>query len=246
MSEQSVWLPLLARGAGALGLELSPDQVRSFTLLADELVAWNERAHLTAITDRDEIQTKHFVDSLTAVPTILRRLYGEKGSLVDVGSGGGFPGLPIAIVARELDVTLVEATRKKVAFLEHAIRVLALENARPLWGRAEELARSPAHRERYDFAIARGVGTATTLVELLVPFLRVGGWGVLMKTGPAVETELKDATVALDQLKAEVEAVVPVGVPGLLEDRALIVVRKTQPTGAPYPRRSGIPRRRPL
>ena len=245
MSEQSEGIPLAERGARALGLQLTPWQVGQLSGLVRELLNWNQRVNLTSITGRDDVQVKHLVDSLSVVP-VLRRLGTERGTLIEVGSGAGCPGLVLAIAFPQLSVTLVEATGKKVQFLQHAVRALAIVNASVAGGRAEELAQSADYRERYDVAVARAVGSISTLVELLMPFLRIGGHAVLMKTLRVARTELERAERAVAALSCVVEEVVPVVLPGLLDDRALIVVRKTGATGQLYPRRPGIPQRRPL
>lgn len=245
MSPQSAGSPLLQRGAADLGLTLTGEHEARYRALAEELTRWNRRANLTAITDVGEIEVKHVLDSLTVVAVVRGRVPRTGGSLIDVGSGAGFPGLPLAIALPEVEVTLLEATGKKVRFLEHVIQVLGLPNARILHARAEEAARDLAHRERYDVAVARAVATASTLVELLVPLLRVGGWAILMKTAAATE-EVAKAGSALERLEAVVEALIPTTLPGLLDERVLVVLRKEAPTPEIYPRRPGIPQRRPL
>ena len=244
MLEQS--LPLLREGAAALGLKISREQERALSLLADELLAWNERVNLTSITEPGEIEVKHFLDSLTALPVVQARMgsYGVK--LVDVGAGAGFPGLALALVGQSLDVTLVEATAKKVAFIEHAIHMLDLRNACAIHGRAEDLAHREGNRQVFDFAIARGVASTAVLVELLTPFLRVGGWAIVMKKREAVDSEVEEAASALGRLHSVVEEVAYPGVPGLLEDRALVVIRKEKDTPAGLPRRSAALQRRPF
>lgn len=244
MREQS--LPSLRGGAAALGLKISGEQVAAFSLLADELLAWNERVNLTSITEPGDIQVNHFLDSLTALPILRARMGDSRAKLVDVGAGAGLPGLALALVEPSLDVTLVEATAKKVSFMEHAIRRLSLPNACALHGRAEELAHREGCRQAFDFAIARAVASTAVLVELLTPFLRVGGWAIVMKKREAVASEVEDAATALDKLRSVVEEVVHPGVPGLLQDRALVVIRKEGNTPAGFPRRSAAVWRRRL
>lgn len=200
--------------------------------------------NLTSVTDPSEIEVKHFLDSLTLAPAVQELAHGT-GRLADVGSGGGFPGLPLAIAFPWLRVSLMEATAKKIDFLRHVVRELRLTNAHVVHGRAEMLAREADQRESYDLATARAVGSTATLVELLTPFLRVGGVALLMKTGAAAASEVHDAAGALRQLFAEVEEIRGVDAPGLA-DRALIVIRKKAPTLPDYPRRPGVPERRPL
>lgn len=236
----------LERGARLLGLALTPGQIGAFGTLSRELLAWTQRVNLTAIRDDRDVEIGHFLDSLSVAPPLLRRLKEGPARGVDVGSGAGFPGLALKLALPWLDLTLVEATGKKVAFIEHVTRSLGLEGIRVIHGRSEPLAHQVEHRERYDFAVARAVGSAATLVELLVPLIRVGGWAVLMKTQSAIEEEMRQARGALARLNAEVEEVASVEIPGLLQDRALVFVAKQGPTPAAYPRRPGAPQHRPL
>jgi 16S rRNA (guanine527-N7)-methyltransferase len=244
VSEQSSPLPLLASGSRALGIDLDREQLGRFSILSRELRAGNQRANLTALTDRGDVEIKHFLDSLTVAPIIQQELPAANGRLVDVGSGGGFPGLALAIALPWLQVMLVEATAKKVRFLEQVTETLQLSNVGVLQGRAEALA-DGEQREGFDIATARAVGSAATLVELLTPFLRVGGLAVLMKTRSAVQGEIVAAAGALERLHAVVEGIHDVQVKGL-DERVLVLVRKTRPTPPGYPRRAGVPERRPL
>lgn len=224
---------------------MQPDQLRCFALLSQELISWNQRVNLTSVTDPDDVQVRHFLDSLTIVPVVQDELSSGSGRLIDVGSGAGLPGLAVAIALPWLDVVLLEATAKKVRFLEHALGALGARNARALYGRAESLARQAEHREAYDVAVARAVGSTATLVELLTPFLKVGGMAVLMKTHAALDAELDQAADALEKLLADVEAVRETQVAGL-DNHALLLIRKHGPTPAEYPRRPGVPDRYPL
>ncbi len=245
MSEQSRLLPLLAAGALALGLDLDSEQIRRFSLLYEELIAWNQRVNLTTVTAPDDVQVKHFLDSLTAAAVLGEELSGGTSRLVDVGSGAGLPGLALAIALPRLQVALLEATAKKARFLEHVVGVLDSGNVGVLHGRAEEMAHDPTHREAYDVGTARAVGKVGTLVELVTPFLRVGGLAILMKTRAALGSELAEARGALERLRSDVEGVRDVGMPGI-EDHVLILVRKRGSTPSEYPRRVGLPGRRPL
>jgi 16S rRNA (guanine527-N7)-methyltransferase len=243
LSEQFPMLSVVAPAAARLGIELADRQIEELAHLSGELLAWNERVNLTSITDPHDVAIRHILDSLTVVP-VVRSI--EASGLVDVGSGGGFPGLPIAIAMPSVQITLVDATAKKVAFLEHAIERLGLPNARAVHSTAEELGRAPEHRGAYDAAVVRAVGSVATLIELLVPLLRVGGRAILMKKRSAVDAEIAAAALALDALHASLDEVAEVEVEDLLPDRALVVVRKVEETPDRFPRRPGVPRRRPL
>ncbi len=225
-----------------LGIHLTPQQQEALAIYKRELLAWNKRVNLTAIRDPKTVETKHFLDSLsclrvTGCPPGLR--------LIDVGTGAGFPGLVLKIACPSWRVTLVEAVGKKAAFCQHMVNLLGLKEVEVLHARAEELGHAPAHREAYDWAVARAVARLPILAEYLLPLVRVGGRMLAQKgeTGPA---EAQEAEYAIRVLGGELERVVPVAVPGVAEDRYLIVVHKVAPTPAQYPRRPGIPAKRPL
>ena len=233
----------LSEGARALGIALSDDQLRMFQAYYEMLVAWNARTNLTTIIDRRDVQTKHFLDSLAC----LAALEGDTANLrlVDVGSGAGFPGLPLRIACPALRLTLVEAAGKKTAFLEAVTRQLGLSSVTVVRARAEEVGHDPAHRETYDLAVVRAVAAMPVLAELALPFVRLGGWLVAQKgDDPAAEVEA--AQSAMRTLGGRLHHVLGVTVPGLDAARHLVVVEKVAPTPARYPRRPGMPDKRPL
>jgi 16S rRNA (guanine527-N7)-methyltransferase len=233
-------MSLLAEHARAFGIELSPAQLDAFEVYYRELVVWNSRFNLTAITARDEVIVKHFLDSLS----VASALPAHAGSLIDIGSGAGFPGLPLKIVLPALRVTLLEATGKKVEFLRHMIARLNLREVVAMQGRAEEFARDPVHREQYDVAAARAVAELATLVEYALPFVRVGGVFVAQKGGDIAD-EMQRAARAVKELGGRMRAAVPVQLPGL-EPRHLVVVEKIAATPGKYPRAAGAPRKKPI
>ncbi len=225
-----------------VGLSLSSQQVSAFDRYAAELVEWNRRFNLTAITDREQIEVKHFLDSLTCLLAMRGR---SLGRAVDVGTGAGFPGLPLKIACPGLRLTLVESVGKKAQFCRHVVEVLGLEGVEVIHARAEELGRRPDHRESYDWALARAVAPLPVLVEYLMPLLKVGGRAVAQKgeTGPA---EAHAAEKALALLGGRLLQLIPVEIPGVAEARYLVVMEKTAATPPQYPRRPGIAARRPL
>ena len=225
--------------ARAFGLELTSVQLNAFEIYYRELNEWNARVNLTAITERDQVLVKHFLDSLSIAP-----LLGSASSLIDIGTGAGFPGVPLKIVFPHLRLTLLEATRKKLEFLRHIIGELQLQNTLAIQARAEDLGHDPAHRAQYDCALARAVAELATLFEYSLPFVRIGGTFIAQK-GVAVEDEIRRAERALNTLGGRVREIVPVQLPGL-ELRHLVVVEKTAATPSTYPRRAGIPERRPI
>ena len=229
----------LADGARTFGITLTPAQDDAFETYYHELVAWNARANLTTITARDDVIVKHFLDSLSVAPQLR-----DAQRVIDIGTGAGFPGIPLKIVLPHLRLTLLEATGKKVAFLKHIATQLDLRDAVAIQARAEDLAHNAAHRAQYDVAVARAVANLATLLEYALPFVRQGGVFIAQK-GVAVDEEIRTAARALDLLGGRVCEVVPVELPGL-EPRHLVVVAKAAATPDRYPRRAGIPERKPL
>lgn len=237
-------LSLLQKGARKLGVALSDSQLHQFTRYREELLAWNQRVNLTAITVPAEVETLHFLDSLTlalALPAPAPPGY----RLCDIGAGAGFPGVPLKIAFPQIRLTLVEATGKKTAFLRRLMETLALEAVDIFTGRAEELAHRPDLREALDFVTARAVAELPALLELTLPFCRVGGRTVLMKKGD-LSKELAASNHALAELGGRLQKVMPVPEDVLPGQRALVVVQKVRATPANYPRRPGLPAKRPL
>ncbi len=237
----------LIAGARTLGLRLTEKQVAAFQRYYEELVAWNQRFNLTAITDYEQVQIRHFLDSLSVLlAEPLRSILGQAASrAIDVGTGPGFPGIPLKLVHPRLQLTLLEATGKKVGFLQHMVELLDLQQVTALHGRAEELGHDPAHRESYDLALARAVAEMTTVAEYTLPFCKVGGW-VIAQKGEAGGAEAWTANRAIHLLGGELSRVLPVELPGLPEDRSLVILQKVAPTPPAYPRRAGVPAKRPL
>lgn len=226
-----------------LGLKLSAAQMRAFRRYSDELRAWNERVNLTAITDPVEIEVRHFADSLTCLLAMKPPLSGVR--IIDVGSGAGFPGLPIKICCPGARVTLLEATGKKVAFLEHIVRVLGMESITPINERAEILGHAVAHRELYDWALARAVASMSTLAEYLLPFCKIGGHCLALK-GESAAQEVADAQHAITVLGGRIVQLTPVELPTVVETHYLVNIVKVAATPPRFPRRAGMPAKKPL
>ncbi len=235
----------LRLGAAQLGVELTVAQVEAFRRYGEMLVAWNRRFNLTAITDDEGIQVRHFLDALSCLPSMERRSEVAGRRVVDVGTGPGFPGLPLKIVRPTMKLTLVEATRKKTDFLRAVIAELGLEDVEVLHARAEQVGRDPQHRERYDWALARAVAEMRALAEYLLPLARVGGYALAQK-GERAAVEVRQAERAMALLGGQLEALEAVAVPSLAEARYLVFVRKVATTPDRYPRREGMPTKRPL
>jgi 16S rRNA (guanine527-N7)-methyltransferase len=233
----------LVAGAREWGLELTAEQVQAFELYYRELVAWNERVNLTAITGYEEVQVKHFLDSLSCSQALAGLPAGER--CIDIGTGAGFPGLPLKIAFPRMRLTVLESTGKKAVFLEHIVAELGLSGVDVFRGRAEEAGREPGFRESFDAALARAVATLPVLVEYALPLVKVGGVFVAQK-GSEVQEEVEAARGAMTLLGGELAEVRAVDVPGLDAARHLVVVAKVAPTPDKYPRRPGIPAKRPL
>ena len=231
----------LAASVGALGLALSEGQIAQLQHYAALLIEGSRTLNLTAITDPREVEEKHLLDSLS----VLTALPKDAHRLIDVGTGAGLPGIPLKIARPQVDVTLLEATGKKVAWLNETIRELGVSGTRALAERAETLAHVPEHRERYDVSVARAVAPLAALCELCLPLVRVGGRFVAQKSVAGAESEVSAAERALGMLGGRIERVVPVAVDAL-PNRVLVVIEKVEPTPPAYPRRPGMPTKRPL
>ena len=230
-------LPRLQAEARRLGVDLDATALGHLDRYRQLLLAANAQFNLTRITDPDDVELRLLADSLALAPLIPD----TAGSLLDIGSGGGVPGLPLAIVRPELRVVLLDATAKKVRFLAETAQELGLDQVEALHGRAEELARNAKHRERYDVVTARAVARLVTLVELALPFVARGGRVILPK-GSAAREELIEATYAIGLLggRALPELAQPI------EGTQVVVIEKRKPTPANYPRRTGLPNKEPL
>jgi 16S rRNA (guanine527-N7)-methyltransferase len=224
------------------GLVLTPRQVEAFRIYETELLDWNTRHNLTAIRESEGVRAKHFLDSLSC---LLAWPKDPPGSLIDIGTGAGFPGLALKLVLPNLRLTLVESVGKKAAFCQHIVDTLKLEKVSVLQARAEDLGQDKAHREKYDWAVARAVANLPVLSEYLLPLARVGG-GMLAQKGDTAPAEAHAAQRAIQLLGGQIRQLRPVELPGVAEDRYLVIVDKVAPTPPGYPRRVGLPSKRPI
>jgi 16S rRNA (guanine527-N7)-methyltransferase len=236
----------LVRGVSRLGIELNAGQVRQFELYYQELIQWNKIFNLTSVTDYEEVQTKHFLDSLTVIlalseEEILRPDFG----VIDVGTGSGFPGLPFKIVFGEPRLVLLDSVGKKTIFLRHVVEQLELDNVEIVVGRAEQIAHQPQYRQRFALAVSRGVASCATLAELALPFCQIGGKFVAQKKGE-IRQEIDKATKAIATLGGKLDQVKEIRLEELGDVRYLVIVDKIDSTPEKYPRRSGVPKRRPI
>jgi 16S rRNA (guanine527-N7)-methyltransferase len=225
-----------------LGLRLSSAQTSALKKYEDELIKWNKRINLTAIDETKKIRIKHFLDSLTCLKAMQDS---PMEQIIDVGTGAGFPGLPLKIIYPPMQLTLVESVAKKADFCQHIVNILELEGVQILTERAEIVGAKHKHRARYDWALARAVAALPVLAEYLLPLVKIGGRMLAMKgeSGPA---EAHAADRAIHLLGGHLHQLIPVHLPGVEEDRYLVVIDKVAATPDKYPRRVGIPSKRPL
>jgi 16S rRNA (guanine527-N7)-methyltransferase len=223
-------------------VHLTGRQVIALIRYEKELLEWNQKFNLTAIRDSESIRTKHFLDSFSCVLAWKAFL---PNNLIDVGTGAGFPGLPLKILYPNLKLTLVESVRKKAMFCQHIVHTLELEHVDVIQARAEDLGQNPDHREKYDWAVARAVANLKVLSEYLIPLVKVGGM-VLAQKGESGPAEAQSAEKAMELLGGKLKQLIPVTLPSVAEDRYLVVVEKVAATPPKYPRKPGIPMKQPL
>lgn len=205
------------------------------------LLEWNQKFNLTAITDTDEIRLKHFYDSLTC----LKAIQDENASLIDIGCGAGFPGIPLKIALPDIKLVLMDSVRKKTDFCAKVAAKLGLDNVSTIHARVEELGKDPGHREKYDWVVARAVAALPVLAEYLLPLVHVGGYALAQK-GANITEELSKAKNAVAELGGQVSQVMEFELPQSGEKRSLVVIEKIRTTPAKYPRKPGMPSKKPL
>ena len=233
---------ILAARADEAGIPLTAEQIGQFSVYNEMLLDWNTRVNLTALTAPEDVAVKHIIDSLTAYDAAL---FDGARTLIDVGTGAGLPGIPLAVYAPHLTVTLLDSLNKRVRFLTEVTASMGLQNVRCIHARAEEAARTAEHRAAYDIVVSRAVARLPILLEYTLPFVRVGGTLLALK-GRAYAEEQKEARRAAEVLGGGRITARPVHLPGLDDVRAILTVTKERQTPAIYPRGGGAPARRPL
>ena len=223
-------------------VHITERQVASLIKYEKELLEWNQKFNLTAIRDAESIRTKHFLDSFSCA-------LAWKGSppnhIIDVGTGAGFPGIPLKILYPNLKLTLVESVRKKAMFCQHIVSVLGLDNVDIIQVRAEDIGQDVKHREKYDWAVARAVANLNVLSEYLLPLVEIGG-SMLAQKGESAPAEAQSAEGAMRLLGGKLKQLIPVNLPGVADDRYLVIVDKVAATPPKYPRKPGIAAKTPL
>ena len=232
----------LIEGAKTLDIDLSRDEIDKFILYKKLLKEWNQKINITSITDDEEIDIKHFIDSLTLLNT---NLFKGKSKVIDIGTGGGFPGIPLKIINQDLNMVLLDSLNKRIVFLDEVINKLKLKDITAIHGRAEELSRTKDYREIYDIAVSRAVASLDTLSEYSLPFVKVGGYFISMK-GSNIDEELKEAEKGIKILGGKIQDKKIITLPLSDISHSLIIIEKIKETPTKYPRGGGKPKKRPL
>ena len=223
-------------------LHLTQQQITALLRYETELIEWNQKFNLTAIRDVESIRTKHFLDSFSCA---LAWKGFPPNHLIDVGTGAGFPGIPLKLIHPHLKLTLVESVRKKAMFCQHIVDVLGLDNVNIIHARAEDLGQDAKHREKYDWAVARAVANLNVLSEYLLPLIEIGG-SMLAQKGAGAPAEAQSAEGAMKLLGGKLRQLIPVNLPNAADERYLVVVEKVAATPAKYPRKAGVAAKTPL
>lgn len=231
---------LLKETLNKIGINLSDDKILKFIEYKKLLKEWNEKINLTAITEDKEIMLKHFIDSLTILKYI-----GNNTSIIDVGTGAGFPGIPIKIVKDDVNVTLLDSLNKRINFLNEVISKTELNNIKTIHGRAEDVSHETIMREKFDYATARAVANLSTLAELCLPFVKVGGKFICMK-GNNINDEVDEAKKAIEILGGKIEKIDNLLIPETDIERNIIIISKVKSTSKQYPRKAGTPAKQPI
>lgn len=252
MREELEELSIYYSENGGLSLEspeekrifLSGDQMEQFYLYYELLIKWNEVMNLTAITEMNQVVTKHFVDSLSLIKAV-SDLDEQPYKIMDLGTGAGFPGIPLKIAFPNLKLTLLDSLNKRIKFLEEVIGQLGLKEIEAVHGRAEDYGRDKAYREKYDICVSRAVANMATLSEYCMPFVKKDGYFIPYKSGK-IEEELRQAKGAVKLLGGKIEKVISFQLPKTEAERTLVKIRKEENISKKYPRKAGLPGKEPL
>jgi 16S rRNA (guanine527-N7)-methyltransferase len=234
---------ILSDGARELGIELSEKQVKQFLTYLEILRDWNRRINLTSLKDPKEIIITHFLDSLTILKAI--DIDTKEISAIDIGTGAGFPGIPLKILRPEISLSLLDSSKKRIEFLKYLSKSLKLKGLEIIWGRAEDYGKRKEYREKYDIVLARALARLNVLVELGIPFLKIKGLFIIQK-GQKLKEELEEARKAIEILGGELKGIISLRLPFSRKSRKLVIVEKILETSDRFPRRSGIPQKRPI
>jgi len=236
---------ILINGCQKMGINLNNEQIKKFSRYLELLVQWNQKINLTSLKTPQEIIIKHFLDSISCIKAINKYIDTEGVSVIDVGAGAGFPGIPIKIICPSVRLSLLEARKKKTIFLEKVTEEMNFQQVEILNGRAETFGKGADHRERYDIAISRAVAHLNILSEYCLPLVRVGGFFVAQK-GKSYKKETEKSFKTIQVLGGELIGAENVRIPFINQERYLLVIKKIKDTPSKYPRKEGLPQKRPL
>ena len=228
-----------------MGYQLKPKQLEQFSVYYQELTDWNQRINLTSITEYEDVQIKHFCDSLTVTLALKPFAASSNPHVLDVGSGAGFPGIPLKIILPDIRLVLLESTTKKTVFLHHLKEKLGLEDVEIVTGRAEEAAQLEQYREKFNIVLSRAVAPLSALVELTLPFCTIGGHFIAQKKG-ALDSEISQAAKAISAMGGSLREIKKIELEEFPDERYLIIIDKVSPTPTQYPRRPGMPAKNPI
>lgn len=223
-----------------IGIDMNEENANKFYKYMNLLLEWNEKINLTAITAPNEVILKHFVDSIT-----INKYIEDKNTIMDIGTGAGFPGIPLKIINKDKKFILVDSLNKRINFLNEVSKEMDLENIKSIHARAEELAVNLNYREKSDIVTSRAVARLATLIEYMLPFVKVGGKCICMK-GANIEEELKEAKKAIEVLGGQIEVVEKFYLPDTDMERNIVVIKKVKSTPNKYPRKAGMPSKQPI
>lgn len=238
--EKEIFKEKLKKYANEIDICLNDDMLDKFYKYKELILEWNDKINLTAITDDFEIIIKHFVDSLT-----INKYIEEKNNIIDIGTGAGFPGIPIKILNKNNNIVLFDSLNKRLKVLDDIIDKIELDNIQTLHGRAEETFKNKEYREKYDIATSRAVANLNVLVELMLPAVKVGGKCICMK-GNNAEIEIENAKEAIKVLGGKIDKVEKIVLPELNLERNIIIIKKERQTPKQYPRKPGTPQKQPI
>lgn len=235
-------LETLRRGLRELKIELNEEQIQQFVTYYEVLVEWNSFMNLTAITEFQEVIIKHFLDSLALVNAVD---LDKKGSVIDIGTGAGFPGIPLKIAYPHLKITLLDSLNKRIKFLNEVIQKLNLEGVETIHGRAEDFAKQAVYREQYDLCVSRAVANLSSLSEYCLPYVKINGQFIPYKSGN-IEEEVNEAEKAIHIMGGTVEKIFHFQLLDTDMERSLVAIKKVKSTPKKYPRKAGLPTKEPI
>jgi 16S rRNA (guanine527-N7)-methyltransferase len=235
-------IDILKNGINQFGIQISDEKINKFVKYKDLILEWNQKINLTAIEDEKEIYIKHFIDS---VSSIMKGYIKDDISIIDVGTGAGFPGIPLRICLDNVNLTLLDSLNKRINFLEEVCSQTNLDNVKFIHGRAEDFGQNPDFREKYDVATARAVAGLPVLLEYCTPFIKVGGYFVCLK-GPNANAELEESKNAMDVLGVEFVEKIDINLPYTELKHNILVLQKVRNTPDKYPRKAGKPSKSPI